>query len=64
MNFIDWMNLSMLVDISFVVFAAAAVWKIKKIQKEMHYLNEKINGAILNPLNARKALTTRKNKVK
>ncbi len=64
MNFIDWMNLSMLVDISFVVFAAAAVWKIRKIQKEMHCLSEKINLSILNPRSARRALTTRKNKVK
>ena len=64
MNFIDWMNLSMLVDISFVVFAIAAVWKIRKIQKEMHYLNEKINLSILNPRIARRTLITKKNKVK
>lgn len=64
MNFIDWMNLNMLVDISFVVFAAAAVWKIRKIQKEMYHLDEKINNTILNPKITRRTLINQKNKVK
>jgi hypothetical protein len=33
MNFIDWMNMNMFVDIAFLVFAIAVVWKFKKLQK-------------------------------
>ena len=64
MNFIDWMNLNMLVDISFVVFASAVVWKIRKIQKEVYRLDEKINNTTLNPKIARRTLINQKNKVK
>lgn len=64
MNFIDWMNLSMLVDISFLVFAAASVWKIRTLEKQITSLQEKINLVIRNPSKARRALITDNNKVK
>tara|TARA_B100000927_G_scaffold162503_2_gene130917 strand:- start:5869 stop:6063 length:195 start_codon:yes stop_codon:yes gene_type:complete len=63
-NFVDWMNLSMLVDISFLVFAAASVWKIRKLEKKITHLEEKLNLSILNPSKARRALIAANNKVK
>ena len=34
-NFLDWMNMSMAVDIAFLVFAVAVVWKFKRFQKNI-----------------------------
>lgn len=34
-NFLDWMNMSMAVDIAFLVFAAAVIWKFKRQQKQI-----------------------------
>jgi len=38
MNFLDWMNMNMVIDIAFLVFAGAVVWKFRKTSKiiEMH----------------------------
>ena len=35
MSFVDWMNMSMLVDIAFLVFAVAVCWKLKKLQNNI-----------------------------
>lgn len=34
-NFLDWMNMSMAVDIAFLVFAVAVVCKLKRLQKSI-----------------------------
>ena len=34
-NFLDWMNMSMAVDIAFLVFAVAVVWKFIRLQKNI-----------------------------
>ena len=34
-NFLDWMNMNMAVDIAFLVFAVAVVWKFKRLQKNI-----------------------------
>lgn len=34
-NFLDWMNMSMAVDIAFLVFTVAVVWKFKRLQKNI-----------------------------
>ena len=44
MNFIDWMNMSMVGDISFLVFAAAVVWKFTKTKKALDKLELKIDA--------------------
>lgn len=35
MSFVDWMNMNMLVDIAFLVFAVAVSWKLKKLQNNI-----------------------------
>tara|TARA_A200000159_G_C7281783_1_gene321796 strand:+ start:173 stop:490 length:318 start_codon:yes stop_codon:yes gene_type:complete len=32
-SFLDWMGMNMIVDIAFLVFAGAVVWKVKRLQK-------------------------------
>ena len=34
-NFLDWMNMSMAVDIAFLVFAVAVVWNFRRLQKNI-----------------------------
>ena len=38
MNFFDWMNMNMIVDIAFLVFSAAAVWKLRSLQNKISKL--------------------------
>lgn len=54
MNFIDWMNMNMIVDIAFLVFAGAVVWKFHKIEKKINSLDEDISLTIKNPRAARR----------
>ncbi len=42
MSFFDWMNMNMIIDIAFIVFSAAAIWKFRKIQKENLDLYKKL----------------------
>ena len=60
MSFIDWMNMSMLVDISFLVFSAAVVWKFKKIKQKLNLLEKDLNLTMANPHQARRTLKKRK----
>tara|TARA_X000000950_G_C13875246_1_gene644589 strand:+ start:1263 stop:1568 length:306 start_codon:yes stop_codon:yes gene_type:complete len=38
MNFFDWMNMNMIIDIAFIVFSVAAIWKLRQHMK----INNKI----------------------
>ena len=45
MNFFDWMNMNMIIDIAFIVFSVAIVWKLRqhmKINKKIQESNIKI----------------------
>ena len=35
MSFFDWMNMSMVIDIAFLVFSAAVVWKFRSLQTKI-----------------------------
>ena len=56
MTFFDWLSINLAVDISFVVFAAASVWKIRTLQKQISQLNDKLDLTIKNPQQARRLL--------
>ncbi len=56
MNFVDWMNMNMVLDIAFLVFACAVVWKISKLQKQMQLNKEDIYLVTKNPQSARRKL--------
>ena len=49
MNFFDWMNMNMIIDIGFIVFSVAVIWKLrqhmktnKKIQESNIKIEEKL----------------------
>ena len=60
MIFLDWMNMNMIVDIAFLVFAGAIVWKFRKIQKEMIGIRSDLNHVMRNPQAAKRLLKERK----
>jgi len=33
MNFLDWMNMNMIIDITFIVFSGAVIWKLRQYNK-------------------------------
>ena len=39
MNFIDWMNMNMIMDIAFLVFSAAVIWKLNRLQDKISKLS-------------------------
>lgn len=60
MNFLDWMNMNMIVDIAFLVFSGAIVWKFRKIQKEMIEIRSDLTLVMRNPAAAKRLLKERK----
>lgn len=73
-NFLDWMNMSMAVDIACLVYMLALTWKNIKFQKEIFKINkdlarthlcslnnkEKIELTIKNPQQAKRMLRIQK----
>jgi len=60
MSFLDWMNMNMIVDIAFLVFAAAVVWKLRKTQKEITNIRSDLDLTMKNPQAAKRLLKERK----
>lgn len=60
MNFFDWMNMNMIVDIAFLVFSAAIVWKFRKLQKDILKLRSDLDLSMKNPMAAKRLLKERK----
>lgn len=56
MSFVNWMNMSMLVDVSCVVMFSAVVWKMRSLQKQMQILKEELVLTIKNPSAAKRRL--------
>lgn len=59
MSFFDWMNMSMVVDIAFIVFSGAIVWKFRKLEKQLIELREDLNITMKNPQAAKRLLKER-----
>tara|TARA_R110002096_G_scaffold337714_1_gene531015 strand:- start:135 stop:317 length:183 start_codon:yes stop_codon:yes gene_type:complete len=60
MNFFDWMNMNMIVDIAFMVFSGAIVWKFRKVEKQMIEIREDLDLVMRNPIAAKRLLKERK----
>ena len=60
MNFFDWMNMNMIIDIAFLVFSGAIVWKFRKIQKEVVEIRSDLTLVMRNPAAAKRLLKERK----
>ena len=59
MTFFDWMNMNMVVDIAFIVFSGAIVWKFRKLEKQLVELRTDLDLVMKNPQAARKLLKER-----
>ena len=60
MSFFDWMNMNMIVDIAFLVFSSAIVWKFRNTQKELELVRSDLNLVMRNPQAAKRLLKERK----
>ena len=59
MNFLDWMNMNVIVDIAFLVFTAAIVWKFRKLEAKMLELDADLKLTMKNPQAAKRLLKER-----
>lgn len=59
MSFFDWMSMNMLVDIAFLVFSVAIVWKFRKLEKRLLQIESDLHVTMKNPQAARKLLKER-----
>ena len=59
MSFIDWVNMSIFVDIFLLVFSGAVVWKMRKLQSKIKSLNEDLHLVAKNPKDAKRLLKNR-----
>ncbi len=59
MSFLDWISMSILVDIAFVVCFVATVWKLRKTENSLKLLRQDLNIVMKNPQAARRLLKER-----
>ncbi len=59
MSFLDWISMSILVDIAFVVCFGATVWKLRKTENSLKLLREDLDIVMKNPQAARRILKQR-----
>tara|TARA_B100000902_G_C27271147_1_gene896312 strand:+ start:840 stop:1025 length:186 start_codon:yes stop_codon:yes gene_type:complete len=60
MSFFNWMSMNMIVDIAFLVFSGAVIWKLRKMQQKMIAVEEKILLVAKNPQKAKRMLLKEK----
>ena len=59
MNFLDWMNMNMIVDITCIVFFVAIVLKLRNLKNQLTSLREDLNITMKNPAAAKRLLKER-----
>ena len=59
MNFLDWMNMNMVVDIACVVFLVAIILKFRKMKKQITSLRGDLDVTMKNPAAAKRLLKER-----
>jgi len=60
MNFLDWMNMNMILDIAFLVFSVAIVWKFRNLEKKLLKTQKDLELTMKNPLAAKRSLKVRR----
>ena len=60
MNFFDWMSMNMIVDIAFLVFSGAIVWKFRKLETKVAQIESDLRLTMKNPQAAKRLLKERK----
>ena len=59
MSFLDWVNMSIIVDIASVVFFVAVAWKLNKLQRKIEHLESDLLVTMKNPQAAKRLLKER-----
>lgn len=59
MSFFDWMSMNMIVDIAFLVFSGAIVWKFRKLETKVAQLESDLKLTMKNPQAAKRLLKER-----
>ena len=59
MSFFDWMSMNMIVDIAFLVFSGAIVWKFRKLESKVAQLESDLKITMKNPQAAKRLLKER-----
>ena len=59
MSFLQWINVSIFMDIFLLVFSGAVIWKIRKLDSKIETLNDKIHLIAKNPKDAKRLLKKR-----
>ena len=60
MNFFDWMSMNMIVDIAFLVFSGAIVWKFRKLEAKVKLMESDLRLTMKNPQAAKRLLKERR----
>ena len=60
MSFFDWMSMNMIVDIAFLVFSGAIVWKFRKLETKVAQIESDLRLTMKNPQAAKRLLKERK----
>ena len=53
------MNMNMIVDIAFLVFSGAIIWKFRKLEKKIRILESDLHVTMKNPQAAKRLLKER-----
>ena len=56
MNFLDWMNMNMVMDIAFIVFTIAIIHKLRNLQNKISLMQEKVTLNTKNPEHTKRLL--------
>ena len=59
MSFLEWISMSILVDIACVVFFGAITWKFKQLQKQISNIKDDLELTMKNPQAAKRLLKER-----
>jgi hypothetical protein len=59
MSFIDWMNMNMIVDMTFLIFSVAVVWKLRQVQSRIESIETDLKITMRNPQAAKRLLKQR-----
>ncbi len=59
MTFLDWVNMSIVVDIASVVFFVAVAWKFNKLQSKISQIESDLLVTMKNPQAAKRLLKER-----
>jgi len=56
MSFLQWINLSIFMDIFLLVFSSAVIWKMRRLESKIKTIDDKVHLIAKNPKDAKRLL--------